>query len=380
MVYNEQCRWFSGYKPCKFKRSCEACPHYKPVKTRIAIISLEAMGAVLRSTCLLTPLIRMFPEAHITWVTLKQSAPLLANNHLIDRLICLGPGTSALLDHLEFDHIYGVDKSLEAGALVERMRAKKKWGFGLTPLGVIKPLNSSADYQYEVGLNDELKFYQNQKPETQQITETMGLKWERDSYILDLTIDEIMETKKRRELVLNVPIVAGQAKSIGIIGFNTGCSVLFPFKKFTVKRAIETIEHWRERFPQHSVILLGGPEDHDRQLEMKAAFANDPYVFNSPCKSGLRSGILWMNVSDVVFSGCSLGMHMAIGLKKKVVAWFGVSCIQEIDLYDRGVKLQSEVSCSPCWKKTCSNEPKCFDQVQPQKVTEAIAGLLPSSL
>ncbi|NRA44154.1 MAG: glycosyltransferase family 9 protein [Oligoflexales bacterium] len=377
MVYNEQCRWFSGYKPCKFKRSCEACPHYKPVETRIAIVSLEAMGAVLRSTCLLQPILRKYPQAHITWVTLKQSAPLLAENPLIDRVICLGPASAAVLDFLEFDHLFGVDKSMEAGALVERMQAKKKWGFGLNPNGVIRPLNSFAHYQYEVGLNDELKFFQNEKPETQQITETMGLRWERDPYILSLSPSEIRESERRREMILNLPFeLGGKSKSEGIIGYNTGCSVLFPYKKFTVPRAVETIRQWRKSFPTYSIALLGGPEDHERQLEMKAAFADDPYVFNSPCRGGLRSGILWMNTSDVVFSGCSLGMHMAIGLGKKVVAWFGVSCIQEIDLYDRGVKLQAEVSCSPCWKKSCDNEPKCFDQVSPQRVADAVKSVL----
>ena len=377
MVYNEQCRWFSGYKPCKFKRSCEACPHYKPVETRIAIVSLEAMGAVLRSTCLLQPILRKYPQAHITWVTLKQSAPLLAENPLIDRVICLGPASAAVLDFLEFDHLFGVDKSMEAGALVERMQAKKKWGFGLNPNGVIRPLNSFAHYQYEVGLNDEPKFFQNEKPETQQITETMGLRWERDPYILSLSPSEIRESERRREMILNLPFeLGGKSKSEGIIGYNTGCSVLFPYKKFTVPRAVETIRQWRKSFPTYSIALLGGPEDHERQLEMKAAFADDPYVCNSPCRGGLRSGILWMNTSDVVFSGCSLGMHMAIGLGKKVVAWFGVSCIQEIDLYDRGVKLQAEVSCSPCWKKSCDNEPKCFDQVSPQRVADAVKSVL----
>ena len=377
MVYNEQCRWFTGYKPCKYKRTCDACPHYKPVKTRIAIVSLEAMGAVLRSTCLLKPLLRKFPQAHITWVTLKQSAPLLANNHLIDRTICLSPASGLLLDHLEFDHLFGVDKSLEAGALVERMNAQNKWGFGLSASGIIRPLNSFADYQYEVGLNDELKFYQNQKPETQQITETMGLTWDRDPYVLDLDSHETRESEIRREMILNMPLEFGsKEKSRGIIGYNTGCSVLFPYKKFTVKRAIETIRCWREKFPFHSVVLLGGPEDYERQVQMKAAFADDPYVYNSPCRGGLRSGILWMNTADIVFSGCSLGMHMAIGLGKRVVAWFGVSCIQEIDLYDRGVKLQAEVPCSPCWKKSCNNEPKCFDEVSPHSVANAIESLL----
>ena len=74
--YLKDCRLFTGYKPCRYKRSCQDCPHYDPVKSRIAILSLEAMGAVLRSTCLLEPIKRKFPNSHISWFTLKASRPL----------------------------------------------------------------------------------------------------------------------------------------------------------------------------------------------------------------------------------------------------------------------------------------------------------------
>lgn len=367
-AYRRDCRLFSGYKPCKFKRSCDACPHYQPVKERIAILSLEAMGAVLRSTCLLEPIKRRYPEAHITWFTLKASRPLLENNPLIDRLISLDPSSFALIDHLKFDTLYAVDKSLEAGAIAERIQAKNKYGFGLDVNGCIRPLSEEAGYQYDLGLDDQLKFFVNQKPETQQITETMGLEWQRDPYILELSTQEKLEAEKRRAGMLGV------AK--GIIGYNTGCSLLFPYKKFRVERAIEMISQWRQRFPDHKIALLGGPEDSERQDEMKAAFAHDDYVINTPTREGLRSGVLWMATSDMVLSGCSLGLHIAIALKKPVIAWFGVSCIQEIDVYDRGVKLQAQVACSPCWKRSCSEEPKCYDQVSLESIMEATAQIL----
>ena len=53
-----------------------------------------------------------------------------------------------------------------------------------------------------------------------------------------------------------------------------------------------------------------------------------------------------MNRCDVVISGDSLGMHMAIALSKHVVAWFGPTSPQEIDLYDRGVKLLADRLCT----------------------------------
>lgn len=369
MTYKFDCRLFNGYKPCEYKRPCEACPHYDPVATRVCIVSLEALGAVLRSTVLLEPLRKKYPKAHVTWITYPSAKALLDNNHLIDRLLLVDGKNSHVFDHLEFDVLFGVDKSLEAGALAERIKAKTKFGFGLAPEGYIRTFNQEASYQYDVGLDDHLKFKINQKPETQQITESMAMAWSRSEYILNLTNVEKEEIKKRRDLVL-------QPGTRGIIGYNTGCSLLFPYKKFTVERGIEVIREWRTRFPDFTVALLGGREDTERQQQMKAAFADDPRVVNTPTSDGLRSGILWMGTADMVLSGCSLGMHIAIALKKHVIAWFGVSCLQEVDLYDRGVRLQADVPCSPCWKKSCANEPKCYDRVEPGIIGEETGKIL----
>jgi heptosyltransferase-2 len=313
----------------------------------------------------------------VTWITLPNARALLENNSMIDRLLTLEPLTQAVIHYLEFDFLFAVDKSLEAGALAETISARVKRGFGLAKSGVIRPLNAEANYQYDVGLSDELKFLINQKPETQQITESMGLEWARDPYVLDFSPAEMAEAVKRRSVLAERP--DGKGKWRAVIGYNTGCSLLYPYKKFTVERSIEVIRMWRQEFPDCAVALLGGREDTERQAAMKAAFADDAGVINTPTTSGLRSGMLWMHAADMVLSGCSLGMHIAIALKKPVVAWFGVSCAQEVDLYDRGVKLQAEVGCSPCWKKSCTNEPKCFNEVPVESIRTVTADLLAGS-
>lgn len=369
MGYNFDCRLFNGYKPCRYKRSCDACPHYDPIAQRVLIVSLEAMGAVIRSTVLLPAIKRAYPRSHITWITLKNTKALLDNNPYIDRILLADTTQINAVYRLQFDLLFAVDKSIEAGAIAERINAREKRGFGLNHDGVIVPFNTEASYQYDVGLDDQLKFFINQKPETQQITESMALKWERDPYILELTANEKAEVERRR-------LSISPEGSKGLIGYNTGCSLLFPYKKFTVQRAIETVSAWRKSFPEWGVALLGGPEDTDRQREMKEHFANDPFVINTSTTDGLRSGVLWMDATDIVLSGCSLGLHIALGLKKAVICWFGVSCIQEIDVYDRGIKIQSDVSCSPCWKKACDMPVKCFDQVTPDLVMKATGELV----
>ncbi len=369
MQYNDDCRLFNGYKPCRHKRSCVDCPFYEPVAQEILLISLEAMGAVLRSTCLLPAIKRRYPKSRITWLTKKASKGLLDHNPLIDRIWVLNETSVPLLMSHEFAVVYAVDKSIEAGALVHIAQAPEKYGFGIDERGNIKPLTEHAHYQYAVGLDDELKFFRNQKSETQMITESMALEWQRDPYILELTEEEKRQIEGFRTQWQERP---GQP----VFGYNTGCSTLYPYKKFTVPRSIEMIRLLRGRFPDMKIVLLGGPEDTQRHVEMKRAFADDSFVIDSPTTGGVRMGIVAMAATDVVLSGCSLGLHMAIALQKPSICWFGVSCSQEIDLYDRGVKLLAKVHCSPCWKKSCDNTPKCYDMVAPEEVAQALAQLI----
>jgi heptosyltransferase II len=66
-------------------------------------------------------------------------------------------------------------------------------------------------------------------------------------------------------------------------------------------------------------------------------------------------------------------MHAAIGLKKKVIVWFGVSCPQEIDLFDRGIKLIPEgLHCSPCWKRQCPYGLECIQMIDLDRIVEEV--------
>jgi ADP-heptose:LPS heptosyltransferase len=77
----------------------------------------------------------------------------------------------------------------------------------------------------------------------------------------------------------------------------------------------------------------------------------------------------------LVVSGDTLGMHIAIGLAKLVVAWFGLTCEQEIELYGRGVKLVADVPCRPCWQKECAEALKCHQQVKASDIVTAVKHL-----
>ena len=115
------------------------------------------------------------------------------------------------------------------------------------------------------------------------------------------------------------------------------------------------------------VILLGGPEDTNRNEEIYSHFKDK--IINTPTNLGVRKGACFEQLADVIITGDSFGMHLAIALKKYVIAWFGVSCWTEIDLYERGVKLfQDNLFCSPCWKKVCPYNLECIQMIDLDRI------------
>jgi len=79
-----------------------------------------------------------------------------------------------------------------------------------------------------------------------------------------------------------------------------------------------------------------------------------------------------------VVTGDTTALHLAIGLKKRVLALFGPTCAQEIELYGRGEKIISPLSCVPCYRRSCSVLPNCMEAIRAGEVMKKIRALLPA--
>lgn len=354
------CKRFSGYKPCFPDHNCweDGCKDNIPVGKKILIINLDAMGDVLMTTAQLPSIKRKYPDSTIYWITLKNAAPLLLNNPLIDHVYNFDASSLLILQQMKFDYVMNVDKSQQSCALLNSTNAQRKLGFGLNENGKIIPVNEGANYNYKLGMDDHFKFKINQRTGQDYLAETFELDYKRDEYILELTQDEKDFIEKYKKKV-------GIRKKDKVIGFNTGCSELYPNKKMTVEQHIYLIRKLLRK--KYKIILLGGPEDTTRNKEIYSHFNGK--IINSPTTEGLRRGICYESIPDIVVTGDSLGMHIAIGLKKYVIVWFGVSCWTEIDLYERGVKLfQEDLFCSPCWKKQCPYNLECIKMIDLDRI------------
>lgn len=355
------CKKFNGYKPCKPYTNCltNPCNENEPFGTNILIINLDAMGDVLMTTARLHSIKRKYPVSSIYWVTLKNAVRILDNNPFIHKVYEYGFESSSVLQQIKFDVVMNIDKSQRSCALADSINAPFKYGFGLNQNGQIIPYNDFAQYNYLLGIDDELKFRVNKKTGEEYLSETLDLPYERDEYVFNFSEEE-------KEFIQDYKQKINVSDNDYIIGFNTGCSVLFPNKKMTIEQHIVLIERFLS-YDKYKIMLLGGPEDTERNSIIAEYFGDR--IISTPTNDGLRRGACYESIPQVIITGDSFGMHLAIALKKYVIVWFGLSCWEEIDLFDRGIKLTPEgLECAPCWKRVCPKNLECIQMIDLLKI------------
>jgi ADP-heptose:LPS heptosyltransferase len=360
------CKRFTGYKPCYPDHNCwiDGCKDNLPIGKKILIINLDAMGDVLMTTAQLSSLKQRFPESTIYWVTLKNAAPLLMNNEYLDKVFIYDAESISVLNEMQFDYVMNVDKSLRSCALLNSVKAENKLGFGLNADGKIIPVNEGAYYNYNLGMDDHLKFKVNKRTGQDYLAETFELEYKGSEYVFSLTDEE-------KTFISEYKTSVGIKDTDFVIGFNTGCSELYPNKKMTIEQHIYLIEKLLEKDSGKIILLGGGKEDEDRNSTIYSHFEGK--ITNTPTKLGVRKGSCFESIADVIVTGDSFGMHLGIALKKYIIVWFGVSCWTEIDLYNRGIKLyQEDLFCSPCWKQVCPYNLECIKMIDLDRIVNEI--------
>lgn len=355
------CKRFTGYKPCYPDHNCweDGCKDNIPFGTKILIINLDAMGDVLMTTAQLASLKKEYPQSTLIWVTLKNAYKLLSNNPHIDKIFSYDAESISILQTMKFDIVLNVDKSQRSGTLAMLVDAPIKRGFGINENGQIIPLNEGAHYNYQLGMNDHLKFNVNKRTGQDYLSETFEIPYERNEYVFEFDEEEKQFIKDYKKSI-------GIKDTDEIVGFNTGCSLLYPNKKMTIEQHQVLIDRFLKT-DRLKVMLVGGPEDTERNKIIAEPFGDR--IINTPTKDGIRKGACYESIPQVVITGDSFGMHLAIALKKYVIAWFGLSCWTEIDLYDRGIKIIPEgLFCAPCWKKECPYNLECIQMIDLDKI------------
>jgi heptosyltransferase-2 len=363
------CRYFLGDRPCKYHKEegvkCPSCKYYDPIKKRILIIKLGAMGDVLRTTPILEALKREYKRSQITWVVDEGSKELLINNPYLDGILPYGPEALSHLQVKEFDLVINLDSLPRSACLASLARGRKKLGFGLNKGGSVFPFNEEAGEWFRMGIDDDLK-KRNRKTYQEIIFEIVGLKFKKEEPVVSL---------REKELdFANQFVEKHSLKGKKIIGLATGAGGRWELKKWTIEGYLSLIERIDKEIENSKILLFGEREEVERNREIMEQ-SNTPLI-NTGHRNTLREFLSLLNLCDLVATGDTLAMHAAVALKKKVVILFGPTSSSEIELYGRGEKIIPDMDCLCCYKGTCDKHPSCMESISPEVVFRAVKELL----
>ncbi len=93
--------------------------------------------------------------------------------------------------------------------------------------------------------------------------------------------------------------------------------------------------------------------------------------------SNLKEYIDWIASNRLILTLDSLGLHIALAIRKEVIAIFGPTSSQEIHLYDRGEAIfNPSRDCLPCQKRACSQDLSCMEGLDEDYIIERIVARL----
>ena len=358
------CRFFLGDRPCvwhKTQGSLCTCEHYQEVRERILIIKLDAMGDVLRTTALLPALAAMHPQAAITWITRRESRPLLERNPYITEILTYGEDALVHLQVRRFDRVINLDAGKISAALATAANATQKDGFTLDPRGIVQPTNPAARQWLEMGVFDDLK-RRNLRTYQDLMADIVGLAEREHRYVFELSDRERQDGRSHLERL-------GVDFTRPVIGLNTGAGRRWELKQWREDGYIELIGRLARKYAAQFV-LLGGPEERERHARLQAG--SPVHLIDGGCDNPVRHFAALVAGCDVVVTGDTLAMHLSLALGRRTIVLFGPTSAPEIEVYELGEKVVPRMECLGCYKQTCDFVPNCMDLISVDMVEAAV--------
>lgn len=292
------------------------------------ISTTTSLGDVLRTTVVL----HQFKNDDVTWLVDKKAYPLLENNPYIKRVLIYDLSSVLQLQSERYDTIINFEKVPGICALADSINAWRRFGFRFDETRGEAQSYDGAEIVHKICTNADLK-KSNKKNWQQFLIEMVGGKWEGQEYILGYS--------PKSEVRFD-------------IGLNWAVGSKWPNKAWP-KTYWETLERLIKK--GYSYSWQQGLED-------------------------IRQYIDWINSCRLLVTTDSLGLHIAIALKKNVMILYGPTHSGETYLYGRGKELFPEVDydCIPCLKPECVQEKYCMLFISPERVKAEIDKVLSTEM
>lgn len=289
------------------------------------VSNMTSYGDVLRSTVLLN----LYKNDYVTWLVDEKALLILKGNPYISRVLIYNLTSVLQLQAEHFDTVINLEKVPGLCALADAINAWRRYGFRFDAASGEAEAYDRSHVVLEACRNIEKK--RNRKAYWQEgLFEMVGAEWKGEEYILGYK----PKTKEKYD-----------------IGFNYQVGNKWPLKGWPMtywKRLEKLIGK------KYSISWQQGLDDMENYFD-------------------------WINSCRLLVTNDSFGMHLAIAMKKKVVAIFGPTHSSENSLYDFGVRLHlKNLDCPeyPCRLDVCPKfKEGCISQVSPSEVLAEVKKL-----
>ncbi len=352
------CRHFRAGIPCKPNKEhnvdCKNCEFYSKIEKRILIIKLGAMGDVIRTTPLAVKYKNLYPDCHISWITLS---PDVLPKENIDSIYSWNETSIFILSNKKFDIAINLDKEEEACILLKKVKAKEKYGF-IWKNNHIAAATPAAEHKLITGFFDHIS-QKNTKHYLQEIFEICHLEFNDEPYLLNYNKTLAQEWKNKFKEI---------SKGKRIVGLNTGCGNRWLTRLWPEDKWIELINLLENSgyFP----IVLGGPQEDE-----KNKFLSSQTGAYYPGTFSLEEFFAITDACEIVVTQVSMMMHIAVALQKKMILMNNIFNKHEFYLYGKGVIIEPETGCDCFYGNTCKREKSCMHDIKAETVFNEIKKL-----
>lgn len=292
----------------------EACDHN--------VSPVVSYSDVFRCTCILED----FKGFHVSWITACAAQDLLRENHLIDQLILADSPNQLNRNDLfdRYDMVINLEKQRDWCEFVEQISADCKYGFKDWVGGNDECFYPASAKALAAGLDQ-----QDYHPLQETLFKSIGREWFGQRYVLGYQPHNT---------------------EIYDIGLNFHIGPKWPTKAWP-------LSYWQrlhERLEQNYSVCWQQSLD------------------------SIRHYVDWLNSCRLIVTTDSLGLHLALGLRKKIVALFGPTPPEQVHMYDCGIKLTPgcDRDCVPCFQARCAYKKSCMEYLTVDMVLEAVEMVL----
>lgn len=325
--WNADCVHFRGHIPCAPNKrdgsTCPTCSHYQQRTKRILIIKLGATGDVIRTTPLLHLVNEQHPGADVWWLT---ETPEVVPDH-VNHVLRMSLESVLRIQGTPFDVVYSLDKDPHACALASSVQTSAVFGFVLRD-GVPAPANELAQHKFVTGIFDSVS-QANTLSYPQELIEMCGGTWNGQRYIAPTTVRPSKSERIR-------------------IGLNTGCGTRWLTREWPLESWMALIQ--RLRASDYDVVLLGGPDEHQRNLELsRSAGASYGGV------QSYRDFFQTVGSCTVIVTAVTMALHAAIAMETRIVLMNNIFNRNEFELYSLGEIVEPERACQCYFRGVCTH-------------------------